>query len=137
LKKEELEHRGITTEMEHYIFPLLYVPSLLALPAPAQGPPSPSTLSTQGAFTSPNNSKSSGYGDGIFLSKASTDLWEVRLVMDIPDSSEIVMISSNEEQEDEPIEENPEVDPNEDSKVDPEEDLELGDWYPKTLRMWC
>ena len=57
--------------------------------------------------------------------------------MDIPDSSEIVMISSNEEQEDEPIEENPEVDPNEDSKVDPEEDLELGDWYPKTLRMWC
>ena len=73
---EEFDLTGITMETLHHVFPLHHAHPPLASPAPAQGPPSPPTPDTPKMTDSPG---------------------EVHMVVDLPDTLKIMVLSPDDE----------------------------------------
>jgi len=89
LLKEEFEQREITIEILSYIFPLYFAPPSPAPPVLTQGPPSPPVSGTP---QPPDGLVSSKSRDGIPLANESG---EVHMVVDLPDTTQLVKLSSN------------------------------------------
>ena len=92
LLTEEFEQMGVTMETLQHVFPLHQVHPLPTAPAPMQGPPSPPTPGTP---LMPDS------------------LGEAHVVIDLPDTPEIVLVSSEDEGHQEE-----EDDPEEDQDID-------------------
>jgi len=116
LAREELEQRGISYNTLSQIFPALEVP-MAAPPSPPQGPPPPSSppqgpppSPPQGSPPSPPTPPPASpppveHEDGEPKAEESGASGAVHMLVDIPNSPELIVINSDDEEELEPEEE--------------------------------
>jgi len=111
LTREEFEQRGMSYSVLPQIFPALEMP-MFELPPPPQGPPpSPPQGSPPPPTPPPASPPHVDHGDKELIGERLEASGAVHMVIDIPSSPNLIILSSDDEEELEPEEEDkPEVD---------------------------